>query len=100
MLPVVFCDKAHSFYLFDEHGPHHIRLAALDLCPLPENTLVLYDSHGSGEPPSEFTDPESTAFVVQATSPRVARWKGWRKRRGAHVWTMGLWTKEEIVAAR
>ncbi|KDQ08203.1 hypothetical protein BOTBODRAFT_573497 [Botryobasidium botryosum FD-172 SS1] len=98
--PVALCNRNGSLYFFSEHGPQLIPLAALDSCVLPDNTLVLYDSHGSGEPPSNFTDPESTAFVVQAASPRVTRWNGWRKRRGAHDWTMDLWAEKEIVAAK
>ncbi|KDQ08088.1 hypothetical protein BOTBODRAFT_119043, partial [Botryobasidium botryosum FD-172 SS1] len=98
--PVVLCNQENLFYLFTERAGRRVRIGDFN-DRLPKNTLVLCDSReGITSPPMHFTEPMSTAFVVQATSPRISRWKEWSKQRNAQIWTMDLWSEEEIAAAR
>jgi hypothetical protein len=99
--PVAFCLNADSFILFDSDGPKELMYIYVSAHRLPPNTLALCDSNAAlSSPPSPFISAESTSFIVQATSPKVARWYEWSKQKRAYIWTMDLWSKEEISAWR
>ena len=98
--PVAFCLNAKFFILFDSDGPKELKYD-VSYHELPPNTLALCDSNSSlSSPPEPFVHPDSSSFIVQATSPKLARWYEWSKQKRAKIWTMDLWTKEEISAWR
>jgi hypothetical protein len=99
--PVALCLNANSFVLFDSDGPKELKYVDVSEHRLPPNTLALCDSNSAlSSPPNPFVSPSSTSFIVQATSPKVARWYEWSKQKRAYIWTMDLWSKEEISAWR
>jgi len=99
--PVAFCYKSNFFLLFDSDGPKKLKYVDVDDDELPPNTLALCDSNVTLSTPLDpFVSPSSTSFIVQATSPKIARWYEWSKQKAADFWTMDLWSKEEISAWR
>ena len=97
--PVAFCHRANFFILFDSDGLKKLKYIDVEEDELPPNTLALCDSNSAlSSPPSPFVSRFSTSFIVQATSPKLARWYEWSKQKMADIWTMDLWSKEEISA--
>ena len=99
--PVAFCLNADFFILFDSDGPKRLMYGYVPDDHLPPNTLALCDSNSLlSTPPAPFASPDSTSFIIQATSPKLVRWYEWTKQKMADIWTMDLWSKEEISAWR
>jgi hypothetical protein len=61
---------------------------------------ALVDSNTNVVEPHElFTNSYSSFFLVQAASPKTARWKSWSKELGAHKAVMRPWSWDEIYIA-
>ncbi|KDQ08300.1 hypothetical protein BOTBODRAFT_59389 [Botryobasidium botryosum FD-172 SS1] len=97
--PVAFCFRGASSLLFTQAGVE-ILLDTYDESRLPQGVLALCDSNsGLFTPPMLFSSKTSPAFVVQAASPQVSRWRGWSKQKDGLVWTMAIWQRQEILEA-
>ncbi len=62
-------------------------------------TCALVNTDIGTEPPHRTLLAAYNIFIVQATSPRISRYKDWAKQNIANIWYMERWTKEEIVRA-
>ncbi|KAF4607355.1 hypothetical protein EYR38_001423 [Pleurotus pulmonarius] len=62
-------------------------------------TCALVNTDIGIEPPHRTLLAANNIFIVQATSPRISRYKDWAKQDNASIWYMERWTKEEIVRA-
>ncbi|KAF8576198.1 hypothetical protein K439DRAFT_1623009 [Ramaria rubella] len=102
----VLQDRAPYFLFFDDAGCREIQITDTqhaDLSDKPyamRQTWILVDSNDGMDKPAEFaTGRLCDAFVVQASSPRISRWKGWVKERGGRALIMQPWSWPEIYAA-
>lgn len=59
---------------------------------------ALSNSGGSLSGPSVAfeTAPQDRVYLIQATSPRVSRWKHWAKERDAELYVMDVWMGSEL----
>jgi hypothetical protein len=97
-LPTAVQYDNYTFILFTDQGPtDHLGDGVFDL---PTGTWALSDSYTcSGEPCLAFQRSPADVFVVQTTSPKISRYKEWRKqRRGVRMFFMECITVTELKA--
>lgn len=58
-------------------------------------TLLLFDETPPGVHFAYRTG--KNIFLVQATSPKLSRYKAWSKQMGADYWVIMPWSREEIM---
>jgi hypothetical protein len=95
-LPTAVQYNNDTFILFTDQGPTDHTSGSY----LPTGTWALSDSStGSGEPCFEFQRSRADVFVVQTASPKISRYREWRKqRRGVRMFVMECITVAELKA--
>jgi hypothetical protein len=92
----VFDDR---FFLFTEEGFSEHNLEAKNASQLPKGTWALADSSELiHQPCSAFlaTSPREV-WIIQATSPKISRWKEWSKQRIANKYVMDWFNPNELL---
>ena len=105
--PVCWCEDPEDAYLFYDAKVARFPVKDVSSRFLPGRPdrplLCLVDSNNSfnqTDLPALFTKQgNASVFTVLATSPKAQRWKGFQKYRNAQVYTMSLWTEDEIIQA-
>lgn len=96
-IPVAWCADSTLFYFFDSNGVSH---RVYNHVPL-GCKLALFDTvTGLESPVAAFYGPDRGVFVIQATSPKLTRWKEWSKQAKAEIWVMDIWDPQEIASMR
>lgn len=97
-LPTAMQYNDDVFVLFTDEGP--TTYDSNDGFCLPAGTWALTDSNiGSGEPCFTFHTSGRDVLVVQTTSPKVSRYKEWKKQRGGvKMFVMECITVAELKA--
>jgi hypothetical protein len=90
-----------EWYLFNDAGVKEYTKNPYSVIPqLGREVWVLVDSNENVHKPSGiFTSKKCKAFIIQATSPRESRYYQWQKHRGAPIWTMDVWSRDELEFA-
>ncbi|KAF8584001.1 hypothetical protein K439DRAFT_1617083 [Ramaria rubella] len=107
----VLQDRVPYFLFFGDAGCREIQITDTqhaDLSDKPyamRQTWILVDSNDAMEKPAQFaTGRLCDAFVVQASSPWISRWKGWVKERGGRVsisfqnrkYNLNIWNPQHL----
>ncbi|KAJ6585108.1 hypothetical protein B0H19DRAFT_1250003 [Mycena capillaripes] len=92
-MPVAYAPELNWYVRFDESGVSLRNYR--ERAHTGDNLLVLVDSIRD-PPPEPWVSSHSSTFPIQASSPRMEKWREWVKQRGASIWTMSLWLPQEI----